>query len=67
MKQTEQRFKAVLPHAVYICMYCNKLCFEVEYYQPLNVITLDQTKNDNSNQMITIIGDFYLVICIKSL
>jgi hypothetical protein len=29
--------------------------------KPLNVITLDQTKSDNINRMITITGCFYLV------
>jgi len=33
--------------------------------KPLNVITLDQTESDNSNRMITITGDFYLVIFSK--
>ena len=32
---------------------------------PLNVMTLGKTKSDNINQMITIIGDFYLVIFSK--
>ena len=33
--------------------------------KPLNVITLGQTKRDNTNQMITITDDFYIVIYSK--
>ena len=33
--------------------------------KPIYVITLGQTESDNINQMITINGDFYLVILSK--
>ena len=34
-------------------------------WKTLNMITLEQAKSDNINRMITITGDFYLVICSK--